>query len=130
LSFLQHLLFDLLNDILYYYSKFIKKRKEDFIEIEDAPCTFCNSQGNVYPSMGDFVIGNATFSFNYDDHKDSAVKNSRIKFCKKCAIFAMLAEDKLMKILPSNILIIPKKTYGNYGEFLREMKKQDNSSIR
>ena len=55
--------FDLFNDILYNYSKFIKKRKEDFKEIEDAPCTFCNSKGNVYPSMGDFVIGNATFSF-------------------------------------------------------------------
>ena len=120
---------DLLNDIFYYYSKFIKKRKEDFKEIEDAPCSFCNSQGNVYPSMGDFVMGNAAFSFNYDDNKDTAVKNSRIKFCKTCAIYAMLAEDKLMKILPNNILLIPKRINGDYKDFLLEMSKEDKPSF-
>ena len=76
---------DLLNDIFYYYSKFIKKRKEDFKEMDDTSCSFCDSNGNVYPSLGDFVMGNATFSFNYDDNKDTAIKNSRLKFCKKCA---------------------------------------------
>jgi CRISPR-associated protein Csh1 len=118
---------DLLNDIFYYYSKFIKKRKENFEEIDDAPCSFCDSNGNVYPSMGDFVMGNAAFSFNYDDNKDTAMKNSRLKFCKTCAIYAMLAEDKLMKILPNNILIIPKRTNGHYGDFLREMSKENSS---
>lgn len=120
---------DLLNDIFYYYSKFIKKRKEDFIEIESAPCSFCDSKGNVYPSMGDFVMGNASFSFNYDDNKNTAIKNSRIKFCKTCAIYAMLAEDKLMKILPNNILLIPKRINGDYGEFLIEMSKEEKSSF-
>lgn len=118
---------DLLNDIFYYYSKFIKKRKENFEEIDDAPCSFCDSNGNVYPSMGDFVMGNAAFSFNYDDNKDTAMQNSRLKFCKKCAIYAMLAEDKLMKTLPNNILIIPKRTNGDYGKFLREMSKENSS---
>lgn len=120
---------DLLNDIFYYYSKFIKKRKEDFKEIEDAPCSFCNSYGNVYPSIGNFVMGNAAFSFNYDDNKDTAVKNSRIKFCKTCSIYAMLAEDKLMKILPNNILLIPKRINGDYGDFLLEMSKEDKPSF-
>jgi CRISPR-associated protein Csh1 len=121
---------DLLNDIFYYYSKFLKKRKEDFKEIENAPCSFCEDYGNVYPSLGDFVMGNAAFSFNYDDNKDTAVKNSRIKFCKKCSIYSMLAEDKLMKILPNNILIIPKRKNGSYGEFLREMTKDESSFKR
>lgn len=120
---------DLLNDIFYYYSKFIKKRKEDFVEIENAPCSFCDSNGNVYPSMGDFVMGNASFSFNYDDNKNTAIKNSRIKFCKTCAIYAMLAEDKLMKILPNNILLIPKRINGDYREFLIEMSKEEKSSF-
>lgn len=120
---------DLLNDIFYYYSKFIKKRKEDFKEIEDAPCSFCDSYGNVYPSMGDFVMGNAAFSFNYDDNKDTAMKNSRIKFCKKCAIYAMIAEDKLMKILPNNILLVPKRINGDYSDFLIEMSKDDKPSF-
>ncbi len=121
---------DLLNDIFYYYSKFLKKRKEDFKELENSPCSFCDSYGNVYPSLGDFVMGNAAFSFNYDDNKDTAVKNSRIKFCKKCAIYAMLAEDKLMKILPNNMLIIPKRKNGSYGEFLMEMTKDEPSFKR
>ncbi|CEL24110.1 hypothetical protein [Methanobacterium formicicum] len=118
---------DLINDIFYYYSKFIKKRKENFKEIDDAACSFCGSTGNVYPSLGNFVMGNAAFSFNYDDNKDTAMNNSRLKFCKKCAIYAMLAEDKLMKILPNNILIIPKRTDGDYGKFLMEMSKKNSS---
>ena len=119
---------DLLNDIVYYYSKFIKKRKEDFKE-SNSPCSFCGSNSNVYPSMGNFVMGNASFSFNYDDNKDTAMKNSRIKLCKSCSIYAMLAEDKLMKILPNNILIIPKMITGNYGEFLLDLNKKDKSSF-
>jgi len=39
----------------------------------------------------------------------------------------MLAEDKLMKTLPNNILIIPKRTNGDYGKFLREMSKENSS---
>jgi CRISPR-associated protein Csh1 len=120
---------DLLNDICYYYSKFVKERKKEFKEVEDAPCSFCESNGNVYPSLGDFVMGNAAFSFNYDDNKNTVVKNSRIKLCKKCATYAMLAEDKLMKILPNNILLVPKKIDGDYGEFLKEMTKEDKPSF-
>lgn len=120
---------DLLNDIFYYYSKFIKKRKEDFKEIENAPCSFCDSYGNVYPSMGNFVMGNAAFSFNYDDNKDTTLKNSRIKLCKNCSIYAMLAEDKLMKILPNNILLVPKRINGDYGDFLIDISKEDKPSF-
>jgi len=36
-----------------------------------------------YPSMGDFVMGNAAFSFNYDDNKDTAMQNSRLKILQK-----------------------------------------------
>lgn len=120
---------DLLNDIFYYYSKFIKKRKEDFKEIDDVPCSFCDSYSNVYPSMGNFVMGNAAFSFNYDDNKNTAMKNSRIKLCKNCSIYAMLAEDKLMKILPNNVLLVPKRINGDYGDFLIEMSKEDKPSF-
>lgn len=118
---------DLINDILYYYSKFIKKRKESFEEYKNGICAFCGNKGIVYPSIGSYSIGNPSYSFNYDKNEKTAVKNSRLRFCKKCATYSMLAEDKLKKILLNNILIVPKKNNGNYKDFLMISNKEINS---
>ena len=118
---------DLINDVLYYYSKFIKKRKESFQEYGNGICAFCGNKGIVYPSIGSYSIGNPSYSFNYDKNEKTAVKNSRLRFCKKCATYSMFAEDKLKKILINNILIIPKKINGNYKDFLMVSNKEINS---
>jgi len=118
---------DLINDILYYYSKFIKKRKESFQEYENGICAFCGNKGIVYPSIGSYSIGNPSYSFNYDKNKKTAVQSSKLRFCKKCATYSMFAEDKLKKVLLNNILIVPKKINGNYKDFLMISNKEINS---
>ncbi|QUH23986.1 hypothetical protein HYG87_09565 [Methanobacterium alkalithermotolerans] len=118
---------DLINDVLYYYSKFIKKRKESFQEYENGICAFCNNIGIVYPSIGSYSIGNPSYSFNYDKNEKTAVKNSRLRFCKICATYSMFAEDKLKKIQANNIFIIPKRINGNYKDFLMISNKEINS---
>lgn len=119
--------FDLINDIFYYYSKFIKKRKESFQEYDNGICTFCGDNRIVYPSIGSYSLGNPSYSFHYDKNKKTAIKNSRLRFCKICSTYAMLAEDKLKKILLNDILIIPKKINGNYKDFLMISNKEINS---
>lgn len=124
---------DLLNDVYYFYSKFIKKRNKQFEEIDDAQCSFCDSLGNVYPVLGSYAIGDssaAAFSFNYDKNKKTAIKNSRLKFCKKCAAYSMIAENKLMKVFRNNIIIIPKKNGGEFGEFLKIANDENISSFK
>ncbi|MDR1820723.1 MAG: hypothetical protein LBR15_10825 [Methanobrevibacter sp.] len=114
--------FDLLNDIFYYYSKFIKKRKESFNDYEEGICSFCNNQGIVYPTISSYSIGKPSYSFNYDgDNKKTAVKNSKFKSCKKCETYVKFAENKIKNILNNNynLMIIPIKTTGNYADFLK-----------
>lgn len=118
---------DLINDVLYYYSKFIKKRKESFQEYENGICAFCGNKGIVYPSIGSYSIGNPSYSFNYDKNEKTAVKNSKLRFCKICATYSMFAEDKLKKIQANNVLIIPKRINGNYKDFMMISNKEINS---
>ena len=118
---------DILNDIFYYYSKFIKKRKEDFKEDKNGKCIFCGEKEVVYPSIGSYSLGNPSYSFNYDRDKKTAIKNSKLRLCKKCTTYSMLGEDKLKKILLNNILIIPKRTNGDFKNFLKISNKEINS---
>lgn len=118
---------DLLNDIFYYYSKFIKPRNKSFKEHEKGTCAFCNSNNVVYPSTGSYSIVNPSYLFNYDKNKKTAIENSRLKFCKKCATYAMIAEDKLKKITVNYILIIPKTNKKDYSDFLMISNKEINS---
>ncbi len=119
--------FDLINDVFYYYSKFIKERSDDFDEHDNEICAFCGNNRIVYPSIGSYSLGIPSYSFNYDKNGKTVIKNSRLRFCKKCSTYVMLAEDKLKKILMNNILIIPKKINGDYKDFLMISNKEINT---
>ena len=121
---------DLLSDIFYYYSKFIKPRNKSYKEHKMGICAFCGLTNVVYPSTGSYSIVKPSYLFNYDKNKKTALENSRLKFCKKCATYAMLAEDKLKKILVNNIIVIPKRNKGDYSDFLMISNKEINSFVK
>jgi CRISPR-associated protein Csh1 len=118
---------DILNDIFYYHSKFIKNRNENFEEDKDGNCIICGKKGVVYPAIGSYSLGNPSYSFNYDESEKTAIKYSKLRLCKKCTTYSMLGEDNLKKILLSHILIIPKNIKGNFEDFMKISNKEINS---
>lgn len=108
--------YDLLNDMFYYFSKFLKKRNNT-PDFKEGTCSICNKKNITLPLSGMYVQDKMYF-FNYD----SNVKNSKLRVCQKCNSYIALAEDKLKSSFSRNIMIIPKlkkpsKQEHRYKEF-------------
>lgn len=122
--------FDLLNDMFYYFSKFLKKRKKNIPDFQEGICSVCGEKTITLPLSGMYVQDKKYF-FNYNGN----IKNSKLRLCHKCNSYIYLAEDKLKNSFSSNIIIIPKlKGYSNdehrYKEFNEIITDNDLSSIK
>lgn len=115
---------DLINDLFFYYSKFIKSRSKQIKDNENYSCSFCGEKGITYPSLQTFAISN-NYSFNYI----SNLENSKIKICKKCNYFMFVGDDTLKKKINNHfLLIIPKKKENaDFSDFLKISNKEINS---
>lgn len=122
--------FDLLNDMFYYFSKFLKKRKKNIPDFQEGICSVCGEKTITLPLSGMYVQDKKYF-FNYNGN----VKNSKLRLCQKCNSYIYLAEDKLKNSFSINIIIIPKlKGYSTdehrYKEFNEIITDNDLSSIK
>lgn len=108
--------FDMINDLFYFYSKFLKTRDNKIRDYSEGKCSFCNNIGLTYPSTGSFTLSGNNYSFNFN----ASIKNSRLRLCKHCNTYLRDAENKLMAVFNSNLLLIPKiKQEYDYTDFLK-----------
>lgn len=117
--------YDMLNDIFYFYSKFIKIRNKGTPDYKEGVCSICGQKSITMPSSGSFV-GDKLYFFNYTDN----VKNSKLKLCKTCNAYMFLAEDKLKKSLTRNVMLIPKvrdSKEDDYRDFVTLLNSDNNS---
>lgn len=119
---------DLINDILFYYCMLIKERNENYPTTELSNCSFCGNLGVSYPQIPCFRIKQC-FSFNFDNN----INQIKLKLCKECNIFIIIAVEKLKSLFDSNILVIPKlKSSNNFEDFfikVNDLKSSDFSKI-
>ena len=121
--------FDLLNDMFYYFSKFLKKRNET-PDFQKGICSVCGEKTITLPLSGMYVQDKMYF-FNFEEN----VKNSKLRLCQKCNSYISLAEDKLKNSFTRNIMIIPKLKKSSddehrYKEFNEIITDNDLSSIK
>ncbi|MDO5851595.1 MAG: hypothetical protein Q4Q23_03830 [Methanobacteriaceae archaeon] len=120
--------FDLINDILVYYSIFSKKRNKKIKDYGESKCPFCTKKCITYPFISCYTATEPTYFFEYK----SEIKKSKLKLCKTCNAYLLFAEDKLKKIFLPNIMVIPKlkNNKNDFKEFLKASNTDENTFIK
>lgn len=119
--------YDIINDFLFYYCMLIKERNSDYETEVNGKCAQCGNLGISYPSIPCFGINKnhkKYYSFfNFEENE----KNFKLRLCKNCNFFLIVAIEKLKSIFKSNILIIPKENNkSNFEDFLKISKEETN----
>lgn len=115
-------LFDMINDLFYLYSKFLKTRSKEFNDDLDGKCLYCQRKIITYPLLGCFAINNHnSFEFN------GSISNSKLRVCKQCNFYLHSAESKLMNMFKRNFIIVPKvKEAQSFSDFLKIVNIDNN----
>ncbi|WP_297897378.1 hypothetical protein [Methanobrevibacter sp.] len=120
---------DLINDIIFYYIKYLKDRNQQITPEKNSKCNFCDNTTITFPTLSSYSLNKSAYLFNYTLKDKNKLKNSKFKICKKCENYVKFAEDKLRQILNknNNILIIPINVNGDYADFLKISNEEISS---
>ncbi|MDR2624593.1 MAG: hypothetical protein LBC39_08560 [Methanobrevibacter sp.] len=116
---------DLINDMIFYYIKYLKNRNKQKCPEKNSKCNFCDNSTIIFPTLKSYSLKPA-YLFNYTLENKDQLKNSKFKICKECENYVKFAEDKLIQIY-NNILIIPINVNGNYSDFLKISNEEISS---
>lgn len=116
--------YDLINDLLVYYCKFIKERNKKYPSDLNSVCLFCGNKGITYPSLPCFGPKNE-MSFNLL----FKTKFFKFRICKNCNFLISIAENKLKNLLNvPNLLIVPSnKSDIDFEKFMKIGNSDYNS---
>lgn len=114
---------DLINDLIFYYCKFVKTRNKSIENYDEGICSMpdCNNLSITYPTIP-FYAADKKFYFNYSND----IKNSSLRLCDLCNRYMIFAFNNLKSNFKGNILIIPKTYDANYSEFLEIIQGDNN----
>ncbi|MCL2116054.1 MAG: hypothetical protein FWH29_07525 [Methanobrevibacter sp.] len=93
----------LINDIIYFYCKYLKLREESTKSIKSHNCQFCGVNEITYVKFSTISLGRS-YNWNYRGN----LENSKLKLCKNCSAYLYLGIQKLIHIFENNFILIPK----------------------
>ncbi|MDR0911078.1 MAG: hypothetical protein LBM96_00575 [Methanobrevibacter sp.] len=102
----------LLNDIIYFYCKYLKLREETTESLKSHKCQFCGSNEVTYPRFSAINLGKS-YNWNYNRN----LENSKINICKNCSAYLYLGIQKLIHVFENNFILIPKLKNEDYSKF-------------
>lgn len=101
----------LINDILYFYCKYLKI-KSDVVNLDNKSCSFCS-----YPQVTDIKFSALKLSKNYNWDYEDALINSKVNICPNCSLYVYLGIQKLIHVFEKHFILIPKLKNNNYENF-------------
>jgi len=110
--------FLLLNDMIYFYCKYIKQRSENVDESKininnRIHCQFCGVDSISFVKFSSIGIGFESYNWNYT----KGLPSSRLKICKNCSTYLYLAIQKLIHVFEKHFILIPKLKTDNKNDF-------------
>jgi CRISPR-associated protein Csh1 len=102
----------LINDIIYFYCKYLKLREESTKSLKSQKCQFCGENEVTYVK---FSTINLDKSYNWNYMGD--LENSKLKLCRNCSALLYLGIQKLIHIFENNFILIPKLKGNDCSKF-------------
>lgn len=102
----------LINDIIYFYCKYLKLREESTKSLKSKKCQFCGENEVTYVKFSTINL-DRSYNWNYKGN----LENSKLKLCRNCSSYLYLGIQKLIHIFENNFILIPKLKGNDYSKF-------------